>query len=233
MSAEYVYIRFRRNLYDDVVRCSHGRLDPAALAESQVEKLVSTSLELGTLEWPEEHHEELAKKYAPHLLERWRKEDTEHVHRWSAEYKPLVWKEATIAPGSDVRMSYDGQHHYAIVKGGAIVDDGKEYSPSEWASKVAGGTSRNAWRDLWFKEPLSKTWIPAQMLRDQAREDQIRRAASPATAILDEVYSELIERSGPDGEIFEDLAEKIAKLRKLWVEGRSEASLEELLGELQ
>jgi hypothetical protein len=233
MPAKYVYIPFRRDLYDDIVRFSHGRLDPAALAESQVETLVSTSLEFGTLEWAEEHREELAEKYAPHVLEQWRKEDTEHARQWSAEYKPLVWKEVTIASGSDVRMSYDGQHHYAIVKGGAIVDDGKEYSPSEWASKVAGGTSRNAWRDLWFKEPLSKTWIPAQMLRDQAREEQIRRAASPAVAILDEVYSELIERSGPDAEIFGDMAEKIAKLRRLLIEGRSELSPEELAGEQQ
>jgi hypothetical protein len=53
----------------------------------------------------------------------------------------------------------------------------RNISPSEWASKVAGGTSRNAWRDLWFKEPLSKTWVPAQLVRDQAQQEIQERGA--------------------------------------------------------
>jgi hypothetical protein len=74
---------------------------------------------------------------------------------------------------------YGDQHHYATVQRGHIIDDGKEYSLSEWASKVAGGTSRNAWRDLWFKEPLSKTWVPAQLLRDQARQEAQEQVNAP------------------------------------------------------
>ena len=65
-------------------------------------------------------------------------------------------------------MHYGAEDHYAEVKNGRIVDETGRYSPSEWASKIAGGTSRNAWRDLWFKEPLARTWVPAQLLRDQA-----------------------------------------------------------------
>jgi hypothetical protein len=38
---------------------------------------------------------------------------------------------------------------------------------------------RNAWRDLWFREPLSKTWMPAQLLRNTAREE-LRRKSRPA-----------------------------------------------------
>jgi hypothetical protein len=95
------------------------------------------------------------------------------TEKQKADRKPLVWKEVSIPSGSEVRMPYGGQHHYAKIRGGHIVDDdGEKYSPSEWASKVAGGTSRNAWRDLWFREPLSKTWVPAQLLRDQAREER-------------------------------------------------------------
>jgi hypothetical protein len=30
-----------------------------------------------------------------------------------------------------VRMFYNGVHHYGAVKGGKIIDDGKDYSPSE------------------------------------------------------------------------------------------------------
>jgi hypothetical protein len=79
-------------------------------------------------------------------------------------------------------MAYGDKHRYATVRRGHIVDDGEEYSPSEWASKVAGGTSRNAWRDLWFKEPLSKTWVPAQLLRDQAEEAQQRGEKNPTSS---------------------------------------------------
>jgi hypothetical protein len=181
MTGDLVYIPFSRKLYDDIVRFSDGALDPAALAESRVQSWVENSLEFGTDDpWVPERLEELAEIYAPHVLERWLKEDTAQL-RQRSENRPLVWKELTIASGSQVRMSYDGEHHYAVVKGGHIVDDGRSYSPSEWASKIAGGTSRNAWRDLWFKELLSKAWVPAQMLRDQAQEEIRRKTRSTDT----------------------------------------------------
>jgi hypothetical protein len=205
-------MRFSRDVYDDIVRGSHGQLDPSVLAESQVRALISSSLEFGTLGdvWAEEHREELVEKYAPHLADAPR-----------TEADPLVWKEVTIAAGSSVRMSYDGEHHYATVKGGMIVEDGTEYSPSEWASKVAGGTSRNAWRDLWLKEPLSNTWVPAQLLREQAQKEQLAQA-SPALALLNELHAEMIERDdGTDNAIFGLLADKVDQLRRMF-EGRSE-----------
>jgi hypothetical protein len=175
-----IYIPFDQELYDDIIRFSDGRLDPVALANSQVRSWVESSIEFSDCEeWAEDRLEDLAKKYAPHVLERWQKQHAEHLRQRSTENRPLVWKEVTIASGSDVRMFYNGAHHYAAVKGGKIVDDGEEYSPSEWASKIAGGTSRNAWRDLWFKELLSSTWVPAQLLRDQAQEEMNRRAAPP------------------------------------------------------
>jgi hypothetical protein len=180
MPEALIYIPFPRALYDDIVRFSDGSLNPAAMAESQVQSWVENSLEFGSDDhWVPERLEELAEKYAPHLLKRWQKEDADHLRQRSTENRPLVWKEVTIASGSEVRMSYDGKHHYATVKAGHIVDDGKTYSPSEWASKIAADTSRNAWRDLWFKGPLSKTWVPAQMLRDQAQE-AITRTGRPA-----------------------------------------------------
>ena len=113
---------------------------------------------------------EVAELYAPHVAERWEQEDEAERKEWRAQNKPLVWKEITISAGSKVRMFYQGDHHYAEVKRGRILDEGKEYSPSEWASKVAGGTARNAWRDLWVQEPYSKTWVPAEILRKQAIE---------------------------------------------------------------
>ena len=176
---DIIYVPFDRELYDDTIRCSNGRLDPVQLAQSQLRFWIERSLEFGDAqEWAEDRLEELAGKYATHVLERWKKESAQQLHQLSAELRPLVWKEVTIRSGSEVRMFYDGTHHYAVVKGGKIVDNDGEYSPSVWASKIASHTSRNAWRDLWFKEPLSSTWEPAELLRNRAR-DKIRREAGP------------------------------------------------------
>ncbi|AZO72165.1 hypothetical protein [Mesorhizobium sp. M1D.F.Ca.ET.043.01.1.1] len=103
-------------------------------------------------------------KYAPAL---YKNRLALAVAEMSEFNKPLVWKEVTIPQGSEVRMAYGADHHYAKIQGGKIVDASGEYSPSEWASKVAGGTSRNAWRDLWFRLPLTKDWVPAQTLRSK------------------------------------------------------------------
>jgi hypothetical protein len=182
MTESIVYIPFSRDLYNDIIRFSDGGLDPATLAESQVRSWVERSIEFGWEDnWSEGRLEEVAEKYAPQVLEGWRREDADQLRQRSAEKKPLVWKEISIASGSEVRMFYNGEQHYAAVKGGKIIDDeGKDFTPSEWASKVAGGTSRNAWRDLWFKEPLTRTWVPAQMLRDQAQQEHRRVGRPPA-----------------------------------------------------
>lgn len=178
MSEKILYIPFSRSLYNDIVRFSDGQLDPTVLAENLVVNWIENSLESGGSEWSGERLEEVAEKYAPHVLVRWREEDAAKLKERHDDYRPLVWKEVSVASGSEVRMFYGDQHHYAKIKRGKILDDGKEYSPSEWASKVADGTSRNAWRDIWFREPQAKTWVPAQLLREQAREEMTRTSHS-------------------------------------------------------
>ena len=74
----------------------------------------------------------------------------------------------TVPAGSEVRMIYGGRHYYATIKNGRIVDEDREFSPSSWAAKITS-TARNAWRDLWFKFPGSRDWVPAEMLRQRAR----------------------------------------------------------------
>ena len=170
MSETVIYISFPRALYDDIVRFSDGRISPEALAANRVESWVENSVEFDTGDdyWGD-RLEEVAEKYAPHIYEKWQAENALGSDQARADSRPLVWKDVTIPAGSEVRMAYGNDHHYAKVKRGKIVDGDNFYSPSEWASKVAGGTSRNAWRDLWFREPLSKSWVPALLLRDQTR----------------------------------------------------------------
>jgi len=168
---ETISIPFPKELYDDLVRLSDGRVDPVWLAETQVLGWIERGLMVDDpaqvddfIYTPfQERIFELAEKYAPHSFEQWRKRGVEGASR----SLPLVWKLLTIPHGSEVRMLYKSNQHYARVENGAIIDDDGTFSPSEWASKVADGTSRNAWRDLSFKLPGSVHWEPATALKQK------------------------------------------------------------------
>lgn len=175
MTTKEVFIPFDRVLYSDIVYLSGGQIDPGALAETLVRSWIENTIRDGL--WPEEHLETVAEKYASDVYAQWMEEDFRTYSR-KEDAVPLVWKEITLRPGTEVRMAYGGKHHYAKVQGGRIRDEDGAYSPSEWASKVAEGTSRNAWRDLWFRQPPSFTWVPAQLLRQQA-EEELRRRSNP------------------------------------------------------
>lgn len=195
MKKNVIYIPFSQKLYNNIIRFSDGKFNPTDYVEDLVRNYIEKDLESGPSEyWNEEQLEEIAEEFAPHVLERWKQEDKVSLDKRREENKPLVWKEITVSSGSEVRMAYGGKHYYAKVKGGSIIDDEEFYSPSEWATKVANNTSRNAWRDLWFKEPLSSTWIPAQFIRDQAI------AARSQKVISDVDWTEFDQALGIDKE---------------------------------
>lgn len=166
-----ILVPLRQSMVVDLIRFSNGALTPEAIgsmAEEQLLDFFERSFTHSGPNWFGDRALEFAEIYFPHIAQKWTTEDLDAVENYRKDNKPLVWKEVTIAHGSKVRMHYGGEHHFATVENGRIVDESGSYSPSEWASKVAGGTSRSAWRDLWFKEPLASTWVPAQLLRDQA-----------------------------------------------------------------
>ncbi|WP_433990391.1 hypothetical protein SuNHUV7_20320 (plasmid) [Pseudoseohaeicola sp. NH-UV-7] len=84
----------------------------------------------------------------------------------------LIWNEITLPSGTDVRMSYRGKELYAEVSESKIVDQDGQYSPGSWANKVANDTSRNAWRDIWFRKPGEQSWVLADDLRRIVRRQQ-------------------------------------------------------------
>lgn len=74
--------------------------------------------------------------------------------------------------GSDVRMTYQGQNHYAQVRHEKVVYEGNPFSPSQLASKIADDTARNAWHDLWIKFPGDTKWQLASDLRCRRRREE-------------------------------------------------------------
>ena len=174
----HIYVAVRSKLNNDIVRLTDGSFDAAVLVETLLEDWIHYSLEMNAEEWFGDRAMEAAEIYNPGLAAQWQAQDEKARSAYQKQNRPLVWKELSLRPGTNVRMTYDGVQHYATVKEGEIEDDNGRFSPSQWASKVAGGTSRNAWRDIWFKEPLAKTWVPAELMRNQAKEEMLRQTSA-------------------------------------------------------
>jgi hypothetical protein len=75
------------------------------------------------------------------------------------------WKPLLLPPATKIRMKYKGETHYAAVVDDQFVFNGESISPSEFANRVAQGTNRNAWRDLWIKRPHDSEFHLADDLR--------------------------------------------------------------------
>lgn len=77
------------------------------------------------------------------------------------------WAPLFLPNGTLIRMEYKKQVSQAAVKKSKIEFNGENYSPSEFASFIAAGTNRNAWRDLLIKLPGRADWVLAEQLRRQ------------------------------------------------------------------
>ena len=75
------------------------------------------------------------------------------------------WKSVFLPNGTLLRMHYNDAYHHAQIVHSELVYDGNPMSPSQFASTVANGTSRNAWRDVSVQLPGEEIWRPAQELR--------------------------------------------------------------------
>jgi len=93
---------------------------------------------------------------------------------WSEQHasKGYQWQTVFLPNGTQVRMLYRAQNHYAEVQHEKLLYEGGSLSPSEFASRVAVSekgekTNRNAWRDLYLLLPGKKDWVQADVVRKQ------------------------------------------------------------------
>jgi hypothetical protein len=95
----------------------------------------------------------------------WKTEDLMPEIFERPQYLGYHWKSILLPPGTQVRMTYKGTTHHASVEGDDFLYEGEKMSPSEFANRVADGTARNAWRDLWIKRPRDRDFRLADELR--------------------------------------------------------------------
>src|SRR5437762_13873595 len=104
MAKEVIYVPIDRELYHDIVLFSEGNFDPSRLAEDQLRDFVARTIEFQSDLWGDRLYE-VAEKYAPDVLERWRAEDETAAEKSAAERsearKPLVWKEISVPANSE------------------------------------------------------------------------------------------------------------------------------------
>lgn len=187
---DVIYLPFSKRLYDDVVRFSDGHCDLVWTMEDQFHDFIRRTADddcFGVMGNDPVRLRAFLKIYHPDIVDRWDNEDVaskEDEKAPSMKWSPLVWKEVEVPAGGEVRMQYAGAYHAARIANGKIVDSDGQYSPSEWASKVAAGTNRNAWRDLYFRLPGKADWIGASALRDDARKASSKLSMSDIDELL-------------------------------------------------
>jgi hypothetical protein len=92
------------------------------------------------------------------------------------------WKSLFLPEGSELRMRYGGQCHYARVEGDAIVYRGQRVSPRQMAIALAGG-GHNAWREFWILLPGESKWKNASLMRRESEQQAPAKAVSPGEAM--------------------------------------------------
>ena len=174
---DMIYVPVPAELYNDAVRFSDGRFDLIDFALDQFHEFIRRTADDNCHGIFGDRLNEFLVKYHPDIVARWEDDDTASIasrEEKLAKLAPLMWKEVVIPGGSHVRMQYGGAFHTARVVRGTIKDEAGEFSPSEWACKVANHTNRNAWRDLSFRLPGSTDWISATTLRERAQAEIAR-----------------------------------------------------------
>lgn len=102
----------------------------------------------------------------------WEDRESEDEQRiYGERTEGYMWKNLFLPNRTKLRMTYKGILHEAeirrqrIVYAGETEFEGTPFSPSSLVSKIAEGTRRNAWRDIYIQRPGDRDWILADVAR--------------------------------------------------------------------
>lgn len=145
-------------LHNEIVLRLRSPKDVSGIIENQVASFLDATE--GDLDfWSEEYVAE------------WEELRADHTRATFGDpTKGYQWQIVFLPNGTRLRMTYKGRDNFAEVRHQRISADGGTMSPSEWASQVAGNTSRNAWRDIWLQFPGKNDWQLADVVRRAERQ---------------------------------------------------------------
>lgn len=171
---DFVSVAVPQSLYNEFIIRKRADVDVSLIIAKQAYNFLERTLGDDII-WSEEHAEEVADEEA--LARR---------EKYGPATKGLYWKSLFLPNGTRVRMTYGGVDHFAEIRHERLMDDDESFSPSQWASHVAGGTNRNAWRDLFVKTPGTVDWELAATARRAGQPGEIltRALADPERMLL-------------------------------------------------
>ena len=156
MDNEFVCVPISHTLYNEFSLRLGRSTNPASWIENIVQDYLSRT-EGDVAIWGESHAERVRVR--------------ETIESISDDAGPpdrgFVWGGVLLNNGSRLRMKYKGRYEYASIRHAQIIYRENPVSPSEFASQVAGGTNRNAWRDIEIQFPhqTEGVWTPVDVLR--------------------------------------------------------------------
>lgn len=148
-----ISVQINSEYIKEIVLRSQGRADIAAMINHSIESFLDRTRGDPDI-WSIEHANAIANEDI---------DDT--LLKYGSPSKGYYWLNVHLPNSTSLKISYKGRDHFAEVRHQQIYYDNKPCSPSQYASRVADNTSRNAWRDIWIKRPSDHDWQFANNLR--------------------------------------------------------------------
>lgn len=143
----------RGDLVSEIILRSQGKADVGSMVEHALETFLDRTRGDADV-WSEAHAEAVAEG-----------DDDDTLVKYGSPSKGYQWQGILLANGTILKIAYKGRDKLAEVRHQQIYYEGQPCSPSQFASRVANNTSRNAWRDIWVKRPSDRDWVFADILR--------------------------------------------------------------------
>jgi hypothetical protein len=141
----------------EIILRSGGRADPVTVIENVVADFLERTRGDADI-WSEEHANAVAEEKGDDSLQ-----------KYGPATKGYHWQNVYLPNGTELKIHYKDRDHFAEIRHQQLYYEGIPSSPSQFASRVANNTSRNAWRDIWIKRPGDKDWVFADQLRVSPR----------------------------------------------------------------
>ncbi|MDX0769594.1 hypothetical protein GOD80_18395 [Sinorhizobium medicae] len=146
-------IPIRNDLIAEIFIRSNGAINPTDLVESLLADYLERTRGDTTI-WTEDQLSRIDEKSRGKFL-----------IKFGDPGRGFSWQGVFLPNGTQLRVRYRRKEYFANVRHGQVYYEDQPCSPSQFASRAANNTSRNAWNDVWVKRPSDVDWVFANNLR--------------------------------------------------------------------